>query len=92
MPVRGIGSIARANLNGVVAMERTRQKDGKITLQVGFNANRAISGAKIAVSERREERRLEENVSLDPAVTWTHQIADLPADKTYHLSARGCQR
>src|SRR5882757_4120721 len=82
MPVRGIGSIARANLNGVVAMERTRQKDGKIALKVGFNANRAIPGAKIAVSDG-EKNVLEEDASLDPAVTWTHQIADLPADKTY---------
>lgn len=82
MPIRGIGSIARANLNGVVAMERTRQKDGKIVLKVGFNANRAIQGAKIAVSNG-EKNVLEEDVSLDPAVTWTHQIADLPADKTY---------
>jgi tetratricopeptide (TPR) repeat protein len=82
MAVRGIGSIARANLNGVVAMERTRQKDGKIALKVGFNANRAIPGAKIAVSDG-EKNVLEEDASLDPAVTWTHQIADLPADKTY---------
>jgi tetratricopeptide (TPR) repeat protein len=82
MPIRGIGSITRANLNGVVAIERTRQKDGKIALKVGFNANRAIQGAKIAVSNG-EKNVLEEEVSLDPAVTWTHQIADLPADKTY---------
>jgi tetratricopeptide (TPR) repeat protein len=82
MPVRGIGSIARANLNGVLAMERTRQKDGKITLKVGFNANRTIAGAKIAVSDG-EKNVLEEDASLNPAVTWTHQIVDLPADKTY---------
>jgi tetratricopeptide (TPR) repeat protein len=82
MPVRGIGSIARANLNGVVAMERARQKDGKIALKVGFNANRAIPGAKITVSDG-EKNVIEEDASLDPAVTWTHKIADLPADKTY---------
>jgi tetratricopeptide (TPR) repeat protein len=82
MPVRGIGSITRANLNGVLAMERTRQKDGKIAVKVGFNANRAFPGAKIVVSDG-EKNVLEEDVSLDPAATWTHQIADLPADKTY---------
>jgi tetratricopeptide (TPR) repeat protein len=82
MPVRGIGSIARANLNGVVAMERTRQKGGKIALKIGFNANRAIAGAKITVSDG-EKNVLAEDASLDPAVTWTHQIADLPAEKTY---------
>jgi len=82
MPVRGIGSITRASLNGVLAMERTLQKNGKITLKLGFNANRAIAGAKIVVSDG-EKNVLEEGSSLDPAVTWTHQIADLPADKTY---------
>jgi hypothetical protein len=82
MPVRGIGSITRANLNGVLAMEWTLQKNGKITLKVGFNANRAIPGAKIVVSGG-EKNVLEEGSSLDPAVTWTRQIADLPADKTY---------
>jgi tetratricopeptide (TPR) repeat protein len=82
MPVRGIGSIARANLNGVVAMERTQQKDGKIALKVGFNANRVTPGAKVAVSDG-EKNVLTEDASLDPAVTWTHQIAELPADKTY---------
>jgi tetratricopeptide (TPR) repeat protein len=91
MPVRGIGSIARANLNGVVALERTLQKDGKIALKVGLNTNRVIPGGKIAVSDG-EKNVLEEDVSLDPAVTWTHQIADLPADKTYTFlltSAKG---
>jgi tetratricopeptide (TPR) repeat protein len=84
MPVRGIGSIARANLNGVVAMKRSRQKGGRITLKVGFNANRAIAGAKITVSDG-EKNVFAQDASLDPAVTWTHQIADLPADKTYTL-------
>lgn len=82
MPARGIGSIARANLNGVLALERTRQKDGKIALKVGFNANRAIPGAKITVSDG-QKNVFEEEASLSPAVTWTHQIADLPTDKTY---------
>jgi hypothetical protein len=88
MPVRGIGTITRANLNGVVAMERTPQKAGKITLNVGLNANRAIPGAQIVVSDG-EKNVFEENVSLDPAVTWTHQIRDLPADKTYTFLLAG---
>ncbi|MGD0630031.1 MAG: DUF5107 domain-containing protein [Terracidiphilus sp.] len=82
MPVRGIGTITRANLNGVVAMERTREKAGKVALNVGLNANRPIARAKISVSDG-EKNVLDEHVSLDPAVTWTRQIADLPADKTY---------
>jgi len=82
MPVRGIGTITRANLNGVVAMERTPQIAGEITLSVGFNANRAIPAARIVLSDG-EKNVLDENVSLDPAVTWTRQIAELPADKSY---------
>jgi tetratricopeptide (TPR) repeat protein len=88
MPVRGIGTITRANLNGVVAMERTPKKAGEITLNVGFNANRAIPGAHIAVSDG-EKNVLDEHVSLDPAVTWKHQIADLPAAKTYTFLLAG---
>lgn len=81
MPVRGIGSITRANLNGVVAMERETQPDGKIVLKLGFNANRAVPGAKIAISDG-EKSLFEETASLDPAVTWVHRIP-VEAGKTY---------
>jgi tetratricopeptide (TPR) repeat protein len=82
MPVRGIGSIARANLNGVVAMERETQPDGKIALKLGFNANYAVPGAKIMISDG-DKSVLEETASLDPAVTWTRRIPDLEAGKSY---------
>ena len=82
MPVRGIGSIARANLNGVVAMERETQPDGKIALKVGFNANRAVPGAKIVISDG-EKNVFEETASLDPAVTWMHRIPAVEAGKSY---------
>jgi len=86
MPVRGIGSITRANLNGVVAMEREIQRDGKIALKLGFNANRAVPGAKIAILDG-EKNIFEETVSFDPAVTWTHRIPDLEAGKNYTFLA-----
>lgn len=82
MPVRAIDSITRANLNGVVAMVRESQPDGKIALKLGFNANRAVPGARIAISDG-EKSILEETLSLDPAVTWTHRIPDLEAGKSY---------
>jgi tetratricopeptide (TPR) repeat protein len=82
MPVRGIGSITRANLNGVVAMERETLPGGKIALKLGFNANRAVPGAKIVVSDG-EKDVFEETASLDPAVTWTHRIPDVEAGKSY---------
>jgi tetratricopeptide (TPR) repeat protein len=82
MPVRGIGSITRANLEGVVSMVRQAQPDQKTTLKVGFNANHAMPGSKIVISNG-EKNVLEESASLDPAVTWARTIADLPAGKTY---------
>ena len=51
MPVRGIGSISRANLDGVVSISREAQADGKVALKVGFNANHAVAGAKIEVAD-----------------------------------------
>jgi tetratricopeptide (TPR) repeat protein len=90
MPVRGIGSISRANLDGVVAMAREKQADGKIALKVGFNANHALAGAKIEISDGTASV-LEESVSLDPAKTWTQRIADLPADKKYTFMLTGAK-
>jgi tetratricopeptide (TPR) repeat protein len=88
MPVRGIGAISRANLNGVVAITRTAQADGKIALTVGFNANHAVAGAKIDVSDGAGSV-FAETASLDPAKTWKHTIADLPADKKYTFTLTG---
>lgn len=82
MPVRGIGSISRANLQGVVSMEREPQSGGHVTLKLAFNANHAIPGAKIVISDG-DKTVFEESASLTPAVTWTHRIPDLSADKTY---------
>jgi tetratricopeptide (TPR) repeat protein len=82
MPARGIGSISRANLDGVVSMAREKQADGKIALKVGFNANRAIPGANIEILDGAASL-FEESIALDPAKTWMHRIADLPADKKY---------
>jgi tetratricopeptide (TPR) repeat protein len=82
MPVRGIGSISRANLDGVVAMSREPQPDGKITLKVGFNANHSMPGTKIVIADGTTSL-FEESASLVPATTWTHQVPDLPANRKY---------
>jgi len=88
MPVRGIGSITRANLEGVVSMQRTPEPGGGVALSIGLNANHAIAGAKIAVSNG-DKNILDEAVSLDPAVTWKHTIPNLPAGKTYTFLLTG---
>jgi tetratricopeptide (TPR) repeat protein len=88
MPVRGIGAISRANLNGVVAIVRRQQADGKIGLTASFNANHAIAGAKIAISDGASSV-FSETTSLEPSKTWTHTISDLPADRKYTFTLSG---
>ena len=82
MPVRGIGTITYANLHGVAAITRKTQGNGKITLDVGFNANHAVAGAHIEISDG-QNSVFEETASLDPSWTWTRQIANLPPDAKY---------
>jgi hypothetical protein len=84
MPVRGIGSISRANLHGVVSIARHPEPDGSIALLVGFNANHAVPGARIEISDG-EKIVYEESTALDPAKTWTHRIDNLPAEKKYRF-------
>jgi len=51
MPVRDTGSITRANLDGILSLQRERQPDGKAALAIAFNANHAIPGATVVVSD-----------------------------------------
>lgn len=88
MPVRGIGAISRANLDGVVAMERSPQPGGSVTLKVGFNANHAIPGAKIEVLDGTNSI-FAEDADLDPRKTWTHTLPGLPAATKYTFVLTG---
>ena len=82
MPVRGIGAITRATLDGVVSLQRETQRDGKTTLRIAFNANHGIPDAAIVVSDG-DKTVLQETASLDPAITWKHEIADPAPGKSY---------
>ncbi len=82
MPVRGIGAITRASLDGVVSLQREAQRDGKTALKIAFNANHAIPDAAIVVSDG-DKTVLQETASLDPAVTWKNEIADSAPGKSY---------
>lgn len=88
MPVRGIGRISRANLNGVAALSRTSLPGGKISLTAGFNANRAIPNAHIQVLDDAQVL-FEERVSLDPVKTWSHTLAGLPTGTKYTFRLKG---
>ncbi|MEO8371379.1 MAG: DUF5107 domain-containing protein [Candidatus Solibacter sp.] len=80
MPVRGIGGIARANLAGVLNLERKGDK-----VAAGFNANTAVRGARIRLLEG--SRVLEEvRADLAPDGTWTREIAAPAGKATFELS------
>jgi tetratricopeptide (TPR) repeat protein len=82
MPVREIGTISSANLDGVVALRREPQPGGKAALIAAFNANHAIRGATIKILDG-ESALFSETASLDPARTWTHRIENVSPDKKY---------
>jgi tetratricopeptide (TPR) repeat protein len=82
MPVRGLGGIARANLNAVVNLSR---QNG--TLTVGLNPNRAMPGAEVRILKG-SAVLFSEKVDLAPERNWTHQVAsaDPEAKYTFELS------
>ena len=84
MPVRGIGGIARANLAGVLQLQRDGGK-----LVAGFNANRAVTGAKARLLDGTRVLH-EETVNVAPERTLTIEIADAPKSPlTFELSDAG---
>jgi predicted Zn-dependent protease len=68
MPVREIGGITRANLSGVLHLERNGNE-----LLAGFNANQAFPGAVISVSDG-DRRILNATVDLVPEHAWSQKI------------------
>ena len=91
MPVRGIGSIARANLNGVVAMERTRQKDGKIALKSWLQRKPRHSRSEDHCLRWREERP-RRRCFARPCRDVDTPDRGPAGGQDLHLSARECQR
>lgn len=71
MPVRGIGGITRANLNGVLNLRRDDD-----SLIVSFNVNRTVAGASIAVSDGNNSV-LRLSADLAPEQTWSRTV-ELP--------------
>lgn len=82
MPVRNIGGISRANMNGVVCMSRKPGLAGQISLTTAFNANRNFSNARIRILDG-GTTVFDGPVSLDPAKTWQHTLDKLPSDRKY---------
>jgi Flp pilus assembly protein TadD len=72
MPVRTIGGITRANLSGVLSL---RREGGRLV--AGFNANRAVAGAKVKLLDGARVLK-EETVDLAPERVWTLELPDAP--------------
>lgn len=82
MPVRKIGGIARANLAGVVNLQRNGDR-----IAAGFNANAAIRGAKLRLLQG--SRVLSESrADLAPDRTWSLGTMS-PGKVTFELSDSG---
>jgi tetratricopeptide (TPR) repeat protein len=81
MPVRAIGGIASANLAGVLNF---RRDGGKAV--AGFNPNRPVAG-RIRILDGARVLH-EEQASLEPSKTWTHELTTAPPKLTFELTAR----
>jgi len=77
MPVREIGGISRANLAGVLSLERRGS-----TLVAGFNANRVLSKATVSILNGKN-RVFSERVDLTPERAWTHDLPAIDAQAKY---------
>jgi tetratricopeptide (TPR) repeat protein len=82
MPVREIGGISRANLNGVVHLIR---KDN--ALLVGLNVNQAVKNASLRVLDGKQQI-FQENADLSPERAWSHQLPLANQQDKYTLELR----
>jgi tetratricopeptide (TPR) repeat protein len=82
MPVRALDGISRANPAGVVSLTR---RDNSFT--AGFNANRALPHASIAILEG-NRRVFAQTLDLSPETTWTHQFPIENPNSKYTIEIR----
>jgi tetratricopeptide (TPR) repeat protein len=82
MPVRDIGGITRANLSGVLALKRQGP-----ALVIGFNANQALPGATVSVSDG-DSSIWSGSADLLPEHTWSHEVTLPSADHKYSIAIR----
>jgi tetratricopeptide (TPR) repeat protein len=82
MPVRGIGGITRANLNGVLHLSR----EGT-ALAIGLNVSHTIPGATVIVSDGASPA-VRENVDLAPERTWSKKVVLPDVRRKYTAEVR----
>ena len=77
MPVRGTGGISRANLAGIVHLERKADR-----LVVGLNVNRKVGSATVELLDG-DSVVSSERIDLSPEKTWTKEAPVKNADHKY---------
>jgi tetratricopeptide (TPR) repeat protein len=89
MPVREIGGFSRANLNGVVNVERRVARAGEGSeLAVGLNVNREVRGGRLRI-KLGDRVVSEEGFSLTPAEVFRKEYAGLTASAPYTVELVG---
>lgn len=82
MPVRDIGGISRANLAGVVNLNRRAN-----ALVAGLNVNQPEHDATLLISAG-DKRVFEAKTDLLPERTWSHEIANADPQQKYTFELR----
>ncbi|HWY48417.1 MAG TPA: DUF5107 domain-containing protein [Bryobacteraceae bacterium] len=82
MPVRELGGVSRANLEGVLNLARIPDQGGRIQLAVEFNANHKIPSAKLRILNGTSVV-FEETANLDPIVTFKKILIGLAPAPQY---------
>jgi tetratricopeptide (TPR) repeat protein len=82
MPVREIGGISRANLMGVVHLERQQQ-----ALVTGLNVNQAIPHGTIRILAGDHEV-FQQKADLSPQHTWSHRVEKAEEQQKYTFELR----
>ena len=82
MPLRELGGVSRANLEGVLNLVRSPDQGGRIQLAMEFNANHKIPNAKLRIVEG-ANAVFEESATLDPAATFTKILKGLAPAPQY---------
>jgi Tfp pilus assembly protein PilF len=82
MPVRELGGISRANLSGIVHLER---KDS--SLSISLNANQKFPDATLRLLDD-SKALLTEKTDLQPQKTWTKEVSLPDRDRKYMFELR----
>jgi tetratricopeptide (TPR) repeat protein len=82
MPVRDIGGISRANLTGVVHLDRQQQ-----ALAIGLNVNQAVPQATLRILAGDHEV-FQQKADLSPQQTWSHRLEKADDQQKYTFELR----